>query len=58
MRLGPTELLIILGIVLLLFGGAKLPQLARGLGQGLKEFKQATREETPPVDEKEKDKEA
>lgn len=58
MRLGPTELLIILGIVLLLFGGAKLPQLARGLGQGLKEFKQATREESPSTDEKEKDKEA
>ena len=58
MRLGPTELLISLGIVLLLFGGAKLPQLARGLGQGLKEFKQATREESPSTDEKEKDKEA
>jgi sec-independent protein translocase protein TatA len=58
MRLGPTELLIILGIVLLLFGGAKLPQLARGLGQGLKEFKQATRENVADGDEKDKDKDA
>lgn len=44
MRLGPTELLIILGVVLLLFGGKKLPELAKGLGQGLKEFKSATKE--------------
>jgi sec-independent protein translocase protein TatA len=45
MRLGPMELLLILGAVLLLFGGRKLPELAKGLGQGLKEFKSATREE-------------
>ena len=38
---GPTELLIILGIILLIFGGAKLPGLARGLGQGIREFKKA-----------------
>jgi len=55
MRLGPTELLIILGIVLLLFGGAKLPELARGLGQGLKEFRNASKEIAEPKDEKEKD---
>ena len=56
--LGPTELLIILGIVLLLFGGAKLPQLARGLGQGLKEFKQATREAGSDSEPKEEKKDA
>jgi sec-independent protein translocase protein TatA len=38
------ELLIILVVVLVLFGGKKLPELARGLGQGMKEFKKATRE--------------
>jgi len=43
-RLGPTELLIILVLILLLFGARKLPELARGLGQGLKEFKGAVRE--------------
>ena len=37
--LGPTELIIILVIVLLLFGGAKLPKLARSLGEASKEFK-------------------
>lgn len=41
---GMTELLIILGVVLLLFGGKKLPELARGLGGGLREFKKATAE--------------
>ena len=46
---GGSELLIILAIVLLLFGGAKLPALAKGLGQSIKEFKKAAKdgEETP-----------
>jgi sec-independent protein translocase protein TatA len=44
MRLGPSELLIILALVMVLFGAKKLPELAKGLGQGLKEFKQATTE--------------
>lgn len=39
MSFGPTELLIVLAIVLLLFGSSKLPQLARSLGQAQKEFK-------------------
>ena len=38
---GPTELIIILLILLLIFGGSKLPGLAKGLGQGIKEFKNA-----------------
>ena len=39
--LGPTELLVILLIVLLLFGGKKLPELARSLGLAKKEFEKA-----------------
>ena len=38
---GPTEWLLILVIVLVLFGAKKLPELARGLGQGLNEFRKA-----------------
>lgn len=44
MFIGTTELLIIALIALLLFGGKKLPELMRGLGQGVKEFKKASRE--------------
>lgn len=46
---GGPELWIILVIVLVLFGGAKVPQLMKGLGEGMKEFKKATRDddETP-----------
>lgn len=42
--IGTTEVLIIALIALLLFGGKKLPELMRGLGQGVKEFKKASRE--------------
>jgi sec-independent protein translocase protein TatA len=41
-NLGGTELVLILAVALLVFGGKKLPELARGLGQGIREFKQAT----------------
>lgn len=37
--IGSSELLVVLGVVLVLFGGAKLPQLARSLGQAQKEYK-------------------
>jgi len=39
MSLGPTELIIVLLIVLLIFGGTKLPKLARSMGEAQKEFK-------------------
>ena len=48
MSFGPTELIIVLLIVLLLFGGAKLPKLARSLGEASKEFKKG-------VDERDKE---
>ena len=47
MNLQAPELLIILLVVLLLFGGAKLPQLARSLGQAKKEFQAGTDEPAP-----------
>lgn len=39
--LGAPEILIILAVILLLFGGKKIPELMRGLGKGVKEFKDA-----------------
>lgn len=43
-NIGPTEILIILGVVILLFGGRKLPELARGSGRALRIFKSEIRE--------------
>lgn len=42
MNMGTPEILMILFVVLLLFGGKKLPELARGLGKGIREFKDAS----------------
>ena len=43
---GGWEIVLILAVVLILFGAKKLPELAKGLGQGIKEFKKATNEVT------------
>ena len=43
-NMGGTELILILFVVLLFFGAKKLPELARGLGRGIREFKDATKE--------------
>ncbi len=42
--LGGTEILLLLFVILLLFGAKKIPELARGLGKGIREFKDATKE--------------
>lgn len=44
-KLGGWEIIIIVLVVLLLFGGKKIPELMRGLGSGIKEFKDATKDE-------------
>ncbi|RLD43691.1 MAG: twin-arginine translocase TatA/TatE family subunit [Bacteroidetes bacterium] len=49
---GPTEIIVILVIVLLLFGGKKIPELMKGVGKGINEFKKGTKEE----DKEDKDK--
>jgi sec-independent protein translocase protein TatA len=51
--LGGPELMIILVIILLLFGGAKLPALAKGLGESIREFKKASKDD-PAADKSEK----
>jgi sec-independent protein translocase protein TatA len=61
MSLGPTEIILIIAVVLLLFGGRKIPELMRGLGQGMREFKKASRAgdedvaDKPAVEHKEKE---
>ena len=49
MSLGPWEIVLIFLFVIIVFGGKKIPELARGLGLGLKEFKKAKREITDEV---------
>jgi sec-independent protein translocase protein TatA len=42
-KLGMTEIILILLVVVLLFGGRKIPELMKGIGQGMKEFKKASK---------------
>lgn len=42
-KIGFTEILLILLVVVLLFGGRKIPELMKGIGQGMKEFKKASK---------------
>ncbi len=46
-RIGLPEILVILAVVLLLFGGKKIPELMKGLGSGIKEFKNAAKDDQP-----------
>ena len=55
MGIGPWEILVILFVIILIFGGKKLPELARGLGLGLKEFKKATKDITKEVEDSTED---
>jgi sec-independent protein translocase protein TatA len=50
-RLGIPELLIILAIIILIFGASRLPEIGRGIGKGIKNFKSATKE-GPEAEEK------
>jgi len=51
-KIGLTEILLILVVVVLLFGGRKIPELMKGIGQGMKEFKKASKYD-PADDERE-----
>lgn len=53
LMVGPWQIALIVVIVLLLFGGKKIPELMRGLGSGIKEFKDASKEEEPNEGKKE-----
>ncbi len=46
LALSPWEIAIIIAVILLLFGGKKIPELMKGLGKGIKEFKSASKEES------------
>jgi sec-independent protein translocase protein TatA len=52
--IGAPQIILIIAVVLLLFGGRKIPELMKGLGSGIKEFKNATKddEDSPKVEKK------
>lgn len=57
--IGPGQVIIIVALILLLFGGKKIPELMKGLGEGIKEFKKASKAEdekpateNPPIEKK------
>ena len=49
--IGPWQIVLVVVVLLILFGGKKSPEPMRGLGQGMKEFKDATKNEDKPRDE-------
>lgn len=53
-RLGATEIILIIAVILLMFGGKKIPELMKGLGSGIKEFKNAAKDDKP-ADKKEEE---
>lgn len=56
--IGTTEIILVGGIALLLFGGKKLPEMMRGLGQGVREFKKGVREVEEEINKEEEDEQA
>jgi sec-independent protein translocase protein TatA len=54
-KLGATEIILIVAVILLMFGGKKIPELMKGLGNGIKEFKNASKpDEAAKTDEQKK----
>ena len=47
LAIGPWQIVLLVVLVILLFGGRKIPELIRGLGTGIKEFKDASKEDDP-----------
>lgn len=53
--ISPWNVVLIIAVLLLLFGGKKIPELMKGLGSGIKEFKNAAKEDEPKNSKKEED---
>lgn len=52
--IGPWQIVLIVAVILLLFGGRKIPELMRGLGRGVKEFKDATKADEDNDDDRDR----
>lgn len=56
--IGPMQVILIVALVLLMFGGKKIPELMKGLGSGIKEFKNAAKDDQPADSKKDEKKES
>lgn len=54
---GATEVILIIAVILLMFGGKKIPELMKGLGSGIKEFKNAAKDDQPAMKKEDETKE-
>jgi len=54
-KIGMGQIILIIVLVLLLFGGRKIPELMKGLGKGMKEFKDATKDDDKDKEDKDKE---
>lgn len=54
-KFGATEIILIIAVILLMFGGKKIPELMKGLGNGIKEFKNASKDGEPANSKKEEE---
>ena len=52
---GPTQVILIIAIIVLLFGAKKIPELMKGIGTGIKEFKNAAKDDQPANSKKEEE---
>ncbi|MBE9575770.1 twin-arginine translocase TatA/TatE family subunit [Flavobacterium proteolyticum] len=52
---GPTQVILIIAIIVLLFGGKKIPELMKGIGTGIKEFKNAAKDDQPANSKKQEE---
>ena len=52
---GPWQIVLVIVVVILLFGGKKIPELMKGIGSGIKEFKNAAKEDQPANSKKEEE---
>ena len=55
--IGPMQIVLVIALVVLLFGGKKIPELMKGIGSGIKEFKNAAKDEDQPANSRKEEEE-
>ena len=55
--IGPMQIVLVIALVVLLFGGKKIPELMKGIGSGIKEFKNAAKDDDQPANSRKEEEE-